>query len=102
MLLADSNMTVCRLNPLFLILFLFFTLSNALLNIRLEKRHGRLATNQPANLTRLLELLEATENRYARTRRVPQDNRLVRQWKATSEEVEDEHLFDNIGESGAW
>jgi hypothetical protein len=102
MLCTAFNMMVYRLTTLLLLLILFSSTSFTLLNLRLEKRHGRLATNQPANLTRLSELLKATEDRYARTYRVPQDNRLVRQWTAGSEEVEDEHLFEDIGQSGAW
>ena len=104
-LTADNalRMPACRLLTLTTIIVAYFTsTSTASIHLPLSRRGGRFVTAAPANLAELAEALAQVEGRYAHTYRSPEHNRLVRRWSLTENVVDDEHLLQATGRTGAW
>jgi hypothetical protein len=76
--------------------------SDATIHLPMSRRAGRFVNNSPANLTQLVNVLAESEDRYARTQRLPVDNHLERSWSAIDGAVDDEHLVGSTGQDGAW
>ncbi len=92
---------------LLLILFaqfgLFTELTSGVAHFTLGRRGGRLATHENANLEKLAELVTQTEERYGRTYREFNGNRLARKRHAmTSGTADDYELVTEPGQFGRW
>ena len=69
----------------------------------LKRRGGRLLRNEVVNLTRILDIVEKTESRHARTHRVIEDNRVKKRWtSSTTGTTRDEVLMKDAGGGGNW
>ena len=94
----------------FLALILVFAGSQNLLcasqdpaHLTIHRRGGAVARHEPANLTRLVQLLNVVERRYSRAKREVKGNKLIRRWKARSTgTTNDEQLLGEPGQDGSW
>ena len=69
------------------------------LHFELRRRGSRFVHHEPANLTALNRFLDHIEERYTRTYRKAEDNRLVRQWLPKQEE---DVMLNEAGLDGSW
>lgn len=72
-------------------------------HIPLFRRGGRFARHQPANLTRLGDVLKNIEAKYARSYREIEGNGLVRRWRENEAfDENDPELIDVVGREDRW
>lgn len=69
----------------------------------LGRRGGQLATQENVDLDAIAELITQTEERYHRTRREVQGNKLALRWRSSqSGTADDDVLLSEPGRPGRW